>query len=71
MSSWQVEIGFGAQDLGLDLEIMSVSPKKFPYQFTSCREHPADPHWNLSPFCPHIASFHNSVGAHINLLGLP
>lgn len=29
-----VKMGFGAQDSGLDSEIMSVSLKKFPYQFT-------------------------------------
>ena len=29
-----VKMGFGAQDSVLDLEIMSVSPKKSPHQFT-------------------------------------
>ena len=37
-----VKMGFGAQDSGLDLEIMSVSPKKSPHQFTYW-ERPADP----------------------------
>lgn len=66
---WKLDLALKA--LGLDLEIIGASPKKYPYQLTFCREHPADAHRSLSPFCPHVACICNSINAHASLLKLP
>lgn len=57
-SSRQVKIGFGAQAVSLDLEIIGVSPRKFlinllPAKNIPCRS-PLESFSILSPYCPFL-----------------